>query len=49
MELDQPQQQPQAHVPQAALHSGQSKENTGDDNQLKLSDFQVVDTLGMSS
>ena len=49
MELDQPQQPPQAHVPQAATHSGKSKENTGDDNQLKLSDFQVVDTLGMSS
>ena len=49
MELDQPQQQPQAHAPQAAIHSGQLKENTGDNNQLKLSDFQVIDTLGMSS
>ncbi len=49
MELDQPQPQPQPHVPQAAKHSEQSKETTGDDNQLKLSDFQVVDTLGTSS
>ena len=49
MELDQPQPQPQAPVPQAANHSERSKENTGDDSQLKLSDFQVVDTLGMSS
>jgi hypothetical protein len=48
MEVDQPQQPPKPHVPQAAIHAGQSKENTGDDNQLKLSDFQVVDTLGMS-
>ena len=49
MELDQPQPQPQAHVPQLANHFEQSKENTSDDSQLKLSDFQVVDTLGMPS
>jgi len=49
MGVDQPQQPPQAHVTQAANHSGQSKESSGDDNQLKPSDFQVVDTLGMSS
>ena len=49
MEVDQPQQPPQAHLPQAAIHSAQSNENGGDDSQLKLSDFQVVDTLGTSS
>jgi hypothetical protein len=48
MEVDQPQQSPQAHVTQAAIQLGQLKESGGDDNQLKLSDFQVVDTLGMS-
>jgi len=49
MEVDQPQQPPQAHVTQAVNHSGQSKESGGDDNQLKLSDFHVVVILGMSS
>jgi hypothetical protein len=48
MEISQPQQPLRAHVIQAAEHSGHSKESSGDDNQLKLSDFQVVDTLGMS-
>lgn len=49
MEVDQPQQPVQAHATQAAQHLGTSKESKGEDNQLKLSDFQVVDTLGMSS
>jgi len=49
MEIDQPQQPPQAHITQTVNHSGQSKESGGDDNQLKLSEFQVADTLDMSS
>jgi hypothetical protein len=49
MEVDQPQQPSQTHLTQAANHSGESNESNGDDSQLKLSDFQVVDTLGMSS
>lgn len=49
MEVDQPLQPLQPHVTQPASYPGQSKESSGDDNQLKLSDFQVVDTLGMSS
>ena len=48
MGIDQP-QQPLPQVTQAANHSGQSTGSSANDNQLKLSDFQVVDTLGMSS
>ena len=52
MEVDQPLPplQPQVtQVTQAVNYSAQSKESSMDDNQLKLSDFQVVDTLCMSS
>ena len=48
MEVDRPLQPLQARVTQAAEHSAHS-ESSGDDNQLRLSDFQVVDTLGVSS
>ena len=52
MEVDQPLPPPQPQVTlvtQAVNYSAHSKESSSDDNQLKLSDFQVVDTLGMSS
>ena len=49
MEVNQPLQPLQQHVTQAANYSAHSKESSTDDNQLKLSDLQVVDTLGMSS
>ena len=49
MEVDQPLQPLQKQVTQAANYSAHSEESSTDDNQLKLSDFQVVDTLGMSS
>ena len=49
MEVDQPLRPQVPQVTQAANYSAHSKESSSDDNQLKLSDFQVVDTLGMSS
>ena len=49
MEVDQPPQPLQPQVTQPASYSAHSKESSTDDSQLKLSDFQVVDTLGMSS
>ena len=52
MEVDQPLPSLQPHVTQvtqAVNYSAHSKESSTDDNRLKLSDFQVFDTLCMSS
>ena len=52
MEVDQPLLPLQPHitqVTQAVNYSAHSNKSSTDDNQLKLSDYQVIDTLCMSS